>query len=101
MPIDSTPVTFDRTVYFPATHFLYRAGVNTYKQLMAVLRRNPWIRTLQPSRFRRVIHAGDWFVFERGVDAIDPLEVTSTTAERFVAEALAIRQARLRRMAAV
>jgi hypothetical protein len=93
------PVPFDPTAYHPATTYVGRAGVQTYKQLKAVLRRNPWIKTYPPRPFRLEVHAGDWLLFERGLGDLDPLEVSAETAERFRAEARAIRQENLRRMA--
>lgn len=94
-------VPFDPTAYAPATTFLGRPGVRTYKRLKGVLRRNPWIKTYSPRPYRLEIHAGDFHRFERGVDLndIDVLDVAAGSAAEFEAAARAIRRDRLRRRA--
>jgi hypothetical protein len=93
----------DRSAYLPATAYIGRPGVETYKRLKAALRANPWIKTYVPRPFRLEIHAGDWFRFERSLDVngLDLLEVTAESAAEFEAAARAIRLERLRRTTAV
>jgi predicted DNA-binding protein (UPF0278 family) len=96
----SAPVAVvDESAYRPATEFLGVNRFKSYRQLLAALKANPWIRTKKPSRFRLKVHAGDLiaYVARMNVANFEAADVSASTAAEF---AEAVRGARPVRKAA-
>jgi predicted DNA-binding protein (UPF0278 family) len=89
----------DESAYRPATEFLGVNRFKSYRQLLAALKSNPWIRTKKPSRFRLKVHAGDLiaYVARMNMATFEAADVSASTAAEF---AEAVRRTRPVRIAA-